>query len=98
MKTNENTWKVLVLMLKNIAEEKGITQEQIAERSGLLQSNISRVFSLKYSPTLQTFIAIASAIEVNFFFEDREDKTELNIMFEAAMTELGRRPEKLPRN
>lgn len=95
---NENSWKVLVLMLKNIAEAKGITQEEIAVKSGLLQSNISRVFSLRYCPTLQTFLAIATAIEVNFFFEDKESKTELNIMLERAMTELGRRPDKLPKN
>jgi len=47
---------------------------------------------------MQTFLAIAGAIEVNFFFQDREDKTELNVMFEKAMTELGRRPDKLPKN
>jgi transcriptional regulator with XRE-family HTH domain len=95
---NENHWKTLVLMLKNIAEAKGITQEQIAEKSGLLQSNISRVFSLRYCPTLQTFLAIATAIEVNFFFEDKESKTELSVMFEKAMAELGRRPDKLSKN
>ena len=95
---NEETWKVLVLTLKNIAEDKGITQETIAERTGFTQSNISRIFSLRYCPTLQTFLAIATAIEINFFFEDRNGKTELNIMFEKAMTELGRRPNKLPKN
>ena len=99
MKTaNENSWKVLVLMLKNIAEDKGITQEQIAEATGLQQSNISRLFSIRYCPTLQTFLAIATAIGVNFFFEDKESKTELNVMLERAMSELGRRPDKLPKN
>jgi len=95
---NENSWKVLVLMLKNIAEEKGITQEQIALITGFTQSNISRIFSLKYTPTLQTYLAIASAVKVNFFFEDQESKTELNVMMERAMLELGRRPERLPKN
>jgi len=97
-KPHENSWKVLVLMLKNIAEDKGITQEEIAEKSGLLQSNVSRVFSLRYCPTLQTFLAIATAIGVNFFFEIKDSKTELNVMFERAMAELGRRPDKLPQN
>jgi len=97
-KINENSWKVLVLMLKNIAEDKGITQEQIAEITGLQQSNISRVFSLRYCPTLQTFLTIATAIRVNFFFEDKDSTTELNVMMEKAMAELGRRPNKLPQN
>ena len=95
---NEAHWKTLVLMLKHIAEDKGITQEQIADKTGFVQSNISRIFSLKYCPTLHTFLAIANAIEVNFFIEDKESKTELNVMLERAMTELGRRPDKLPRN
>lgn len=102
MKNNEykqsEHWKVLVLLLKEIAEQKGITQGQIAEESGLLQSNISRFFSLKYKPTLDTFLQIAKAVKVNFFFEDQEEKTDLNIAFEKAMSALGRRPENLPNN
>lgn len=77
---NEAHWKTLVLMLKHIAKDKGITQEQIAERTGFLQSNISRIFSLRYCPSLHIFLAISNAIEVNFFIEDKESKTELNVM------------------
>ena len=101
MPNNQNQneqWMLLVLLLKEIAEKKGITQGQIAEQTGLLQSNISRFFSLKYKPTLDTFLQISKAIRVNFFFEDQEDKTDLNLCFEKAMEELGRRVEKLPKN
>ena len=98
-KNNQNEqWKLLVLILKEIAESKGITQNQIAEQTGLLQSNVSRFFSLKYKPILDTFLQIAKAIKVNFFFEDTESKTDLNIAFERAMTELGRRSQNLPKN
>lgn len=96
-KENEQ-WKLLVLLLKEIAESKGITQQQIADESGLIQSNVSRFFSLKYKPTLDTFLQIAKAVKVNFFIEDQESKTDLNLMFEKAMTELGRRTDKLPKN
>lgn len=95
---NEQQWQLLVLILKEIAESKSITQNEIAEQTGLLQSNISRFFSLKYKPTLDTFLQIAKAIKVNFFFEDTESKTDLNIAFERAMTELGRRSQNLPKN
>lgn len=96
---NENEqWKLLVLLLKEIAESKGISQKEIAEGSGLLQSNVSRFFSLKYKPTLDTFLQVAKAIKVNFFFEDQEEKTDLTLAFEKAMTELGRRPDNLPKN
>ncbi len=97
-KNQNEYWKMLVLLLKEIADQKGLTQGQIAEKSGLLQSNISRFFSLKYKPTLDTFLQIAKAVKVNFFFEDQEEKTDLNIAFEKAMSALGRRPENLPNN
>ena len=89
METEE--YKILVQLLKEIAKEKGITQETIAKRTGYAQSNISRIFSLKYTPLLEVFLNIAKAIEVNFFFEDKEGKTDLNVLFERAMTNLGRR-------
>lgn len=95
---NEQHWRLLVLMLKNIAKEKGITRDQIAEATGMQASNISRIFSLKYGPTLQNFIAIAQAVGVNFFFEDKEGNTDLVKAFEDAMEELGRRPDALPKN
>ena len=98
-KKNQNEhWKVLVLLLKEIADQKGISQNEISERTGMLQSAVSRFFSLKFKPTLETFLQVAQAVKVNFFFEDQEGKTDLNIAFEKAMTELGRRPDNLPKN
>lgn len=94
----DNQWKILVLLLQEIAIQKGITQNQIADQTGLIQSNVSRFFSLKYKPTLDTFLQVAKAIKVNFFFEDQESKTDLNLAFEKAMEELGRRVDKLPKN
>ena len=97
-KNQNEHWKVLVLLLKEIANQKGISQNEISERTGMLQSAVSRFFSLKFKPTLETFLQVAQALKVNFFFEDQEGKTDLNIAFEKAMTELGRRPENLPKN
>lgn len=88
--TNEH-WEVLVLLLKNIAEQKGITQGEISDKTGYLQSNISRIFSLKYCPNLDTFINVSNAIGVNFFIEDKDNSTDLNKAFESAMAQLGRR-------
>lgn len=97
--TNQNEqWQLLVLLLKEIAHEKEISINQIAETTGLHQSSVSRLFSLKYKPTLDAFLEIAKAIKVNFFFEDQEDKSDLNQCFERAMETLGRRADKLPKN
>ena len=101
MSENENKneqWMLLVLLLKEIAEEKGITQNQIAEQTGMIQSAVSRFFSLKFKPTIDTFLQVSKAIKVNFFFEDKESKTDLNKCFEKAMEQLGRRVDKLPKN
>ena len=96
---NQNEqWMLLVLLLKEVADSKGITQNEIAEQTGLIQSNISRFFSLKYKPTLDTFLQVSKAVKVNFFFEDQENKTDLNKCFENAMEELGRRVDKLSKN
>lgn len=96
---NQNEqWQLLVLLLKEIADQKKITQEQIAHQTGMLQNSVSRFFSLKFKPTLHTFLVIAKAIKVNFFFEDQEDKSNLNQCFERAMETLGRRADKLPKN
>jgi transcriptional regulator with XRE-family HTH domain len=97
-KNQNEQWMLLVLLLKEISQQKGITQNQIAEQTGLIQSNVSRFFSLKYKPTLDTFLQVAKAIKVNFFFDDQESKTDLNLAFEKAMVELGRRVNKLPKN
>lgn len=65
---NQNEyWKVLVLILKEIAESKNISQVQIAEKSEMHQSHVSRFFALKFPPNLNTFLNVAKAIGVNFF-------------------------------
>ncbi len=91
-------WQLLVLILKKIAESKGLSNREIANRTGLLESNISRFLSLRYRPRLDLFLEIAKAIGVNFFFEDKDGTTDLNLIFEKAMAELGRRPKNLPQN
>lgn len=69
-KQNIQRWEDLVAELRHAAEQKGITQEVIAERTGLLQSNISRLFALKYSPTLKIIVLIAGAINVKIKIEE----------------------------
>ena len=101
MSQNQNQneqWMLLVLLLKEVAIEKSISINEIAERSKMEQSSVSRFFSLKFKPTLPTFLEIAKSIGVNFFFEDKESKTDLNQAMERAMEALGRRADKLPKN
>lgn len=57
--------KMLVEFVKQSAIESGITQAEIAALTGLKQSNIARVLSGKYSPTLDTFLKIAGALNLH---------------------------------
>lgn len=98
-KSNESEqWKLLVLLLREIAESKGISQVDISEIANIEQSTVSRMFGLKFTPTIATFLQVAKAINVNFFFEDQEGNSDLNLAFEKAMSELGRRTKGLPKN
>lgn len=58
--------------LAQLIESKHITQNQLAEATGLLQSNISRVLSGKYTPTLDVLTAIANASGYDVEFINQE--------------------------
>lgn len=69
----QKKWEALVLQLKSIAERKGISHMQIATRSGLQKSSVTRVFGLKFKCTLETFMKIAAALDVNILVDDQEE-------------------------
>ena len=46
----------------NGIKRKGMTQTELAERCGLLQSNIARIEGGKYNSTFDTLTALASAM------------------------------------
>ncbi|HQU44116.1 MAG TPA: helix-turn-helix transcriptional regulator [Pirellulales bacterium] len=50
--------------IKALRKEKGLTQEQLAQRSGLPQSHISKLENGKHSPSALTLEKIASALGV----------------------------------
>lgn len=55
--------------IRDARNETGLTQEQLAERSGLPQSHISRIENAKHSPARATIEKIAAALNkpVSFF-------------------------------
>jgi transcriptional regulator with XRE-family HTH domain len=57
--------RILCRRLYDIAQEKGITQDQIAEKTGFARNNVSRMLSGRYSPSLENFIKLADAIVVD---------------------------------
>ena len=95
---NYEHWMLLVSSLREIAKEKGVTHKQIGERTNMHKTHVSRMFSMRYPPSLREFVKVAQALEVNFFVEDKEAKTNLSVIFERAMEILGRRTGAFPKN
>jgi ribosome-binding protein aMBF1 (putative translation factor) len=98
MSTNEKHWKILILVIREASKNKGITASKLATKCGVSRSTITRIFDLEFCPKLDLFISMSRESGINFFIEDQESDSDLSIWFEKAMTELGRRPEKLPKN
>lgn len=57
--------------LRDQAIEKKISQEEIASKTGFTQSNVSRMLSGKYPPTLDNFMKLAVAVDCYFFIENK---------------------------
>ncbi|MDJ0766853.1 MAG: helix-turn-helix transcriptional regulator [Myxococcota bacterium] len=57
--------KILANRLKRIRTERGLSQADLAERSGLKVNDISRYERGAVSPNLENFVKIANALEVS---------------------------------
>lgn len=94
----ENNTKFMITLLKAIADQKGITNYQMSQGTGIGQTNLALYFNHATMPSLEKFLKIATFLEVNFYFEARDSKTDINKAMERAMSDLGRRPDNLPMN
>ena len=52
-------------IIKGIRDKAGMTQQQLAEKAGLLQSHVSRIERGEYSPTNKTLTKLAAALGVS---------------------------------
>ena len=59
-----NDWKTIVLSMRDNAQEKGITHQEIADKAGMKRENVTLLFGLKRPPTLTTLCRVADAIGV----------------------------------
>jgi transcriptional regulator with XRE-family HTH domain len=67
--------RMLLNQLKDFAKEKGITEQQIADKTGFIQSNVNRMFAGKYSPLLDNFIQLADAIGYHIVLKENHDSS-----------------------
>jgi transcriptional regulator with XRE-family HTH domain len=69
--------KMLCQYLHQMAKEKGITHQQIADKTGFIVSNVTRMLSGKYSPTLVSFMKLADALDAYLFVIDKDADNQL---------------------
>lgn len=48
----------------NCRKKKGVTQQQIAERTRMKRTNIVRIESGRYSPTIEVLVKLATALDM----------------------------------
>ena len=58
-----NDWKTIVLSMRDNAQEKGITHQEIADKAGMKRENVTLLFGLKRPPTLTTLCRVADAMD-----------------------------------
>lgn len=59
-----------------LRKKNGITQQQIAEHTGMQRTNIVRIESGKYTPTLEVLIKLAAAVGMDLEVRLVERKPE----------------------
>ena len=62
MKKNEDIRETVVSQLRMLRKEQGMTQEHLAELVGTKKSNISRLESGRYNPSLDFLIKVADGL------------------------------------
>ena len=77
MGINEEKYKAerrrLLQYVKEYAAKNGLTQEEIAEKTGFTQNNISRMLMGRYSPTLDNLIRLTEVIDHEVVLTKRSD-------------------------
>lgn len=47
-----------------LRKQRGITQQEIADRTGMMRTNIVRIESGKYVPTIEVLVKLAAALDM----------------------------------
>lgn len=68
--------KILLRFIADEAKEKGISHDHIADKTGFTRSNVSRMLSGKYSPSIDNFLRLAESVGVYFFLESKDSPSD----------------------
>jgi transcriptional regulator with XRE-family HTH domain len=60
------------LVIAKLRKDKGYSQQELAERAKITQSNLTRIENGKYSPGLDVLAKIADALDMELGFMDKK--------------------------
>lgn len=63
----------LIEQISNTRKEKGLTQQQLADKVGVSQQVISRFENEKHAPTLDSFLKILDGLDLEITIDKKED-------------------------
>lgn len=86
--TENNNWKLFVLIVREIAKTKGIEQLELQEKTGIPQANISKIFNAKVVPRIDTFMKLSEAVGIKFFMEDDSGEVNMESVYKNAMAKF----------
>lgn len=72
----EPDWQRYVEEINLYMANNGITRVELAKRTGMIQSGISRILSSQYTPKFSTIILILEALNLEIKIIDKDDGTE----------------------
>lgn len=52
-------------LLRNLREEKGLSQQRLSEMAGISRSGLRHIESIQISPTLYSLLKLSAALEVD---------------------------------
>lgn len=80
--------KLLILLLKELAEQKEVTAYKIGKDTGITEHTIRKYFNLEITPSLDKFLKIANSLGVNFFFDTKDESIDLAKAFKKASNQI----------
>lgn len=98
MNTNRkrhHDWMILVSLLKEIQEEKKITEDQLLQKAFLTRASMNRFFAFEHEPRMSDFLNMLHTLNIKMTLEDEDGKVDLAALKERALDALDKLPEEL---
>lgn len=73
----ETARKMLMDYIREHCAEQGITQDVLAERTGMTRTNVNRLLAGRYPPSLDNFIKLAEASNCYIFMIEKKANDDL---------------------